>query len=107
MNMWKDVLTRLAETGKIIAQWQLASGVTFYMYIPAASAMGESTIKPESDVGFDEIVHLDILRSVPLGGLTATNDVEACQRTLTSVRGVLITEVPGGLRVSLEKPALP
>jgi len=99
--MWKDALSRLAGVGKVIAQWRLASGVTFFMYVPTASDMGDETLKPDSDVRFDELVQVDILRSVQLGGLTATNDVEACRRALMSIPRVRITEVSDGIRVSL------
>jgi hypothetical protein len=105
MNMWKDVISRLAEAGKFLAKWHLASGgVTFYMYLPAVSEMGDQTIKVDSDVRFDELVHLDIMKSWNLGGPTVTNDLDAVRRALDSARHVRVTELRDGdgIRVSLD-----
>ncbi|WP_447916576.1 hypothetical protein [Delftia acidovorans] len=99
--MWKDVITRLASVGKVMARWRLASGARLYMYVPAAEDMGDETVKPDSDVRFDELVQMDIMESVPLGGLTATNDVEACRRALVSIPRVRVMEVADGIQVSL------
>lgn len=101
--MWKDVITRLASAGKVMAQWRLASGARFFMYVPAAADLGDETLKPDSDVRFEELVQVDIMRSVPLGGLTATNDVEACRRALVSIPRVRVTEVADGIQVSLDE----
>ncbi len=73
------------------------------MYVPAAADLGDETVKPDSDVRFEELVQMDIMRSMPLGGLTATNDVDACRRALVSLPRVRVTEVPDGIQVSLDE----
>jgi hypothetical protein len=107
MNMWKDVISQLAKAGQILAKWHLASGVTFYMYLPAVSEMGDQTIKVDSDVRFDELVHLDIMKSWKLGRLTVTNELDAVRRALDSARHVRVTELRDGdgIRVSLDTSA--
>ena len=73
------------------------------MYVPTAANMGDETLKSDSDVRFEELVQVNIMRSVPLGGLTATNDVEACRRALASIPRVRVTEVADGIQVSLDE----
>jgi hypothetical protein len=65
--------------------------------------MGDEAVKPDSDVRFEELVQVDIMRSVPLGGLIATNDVEAYRRALVSIPRVRVTEVADGIQVSLDE----
>ncbi|GLS93024.1 hypothetical protein GCM10007918_03150 [Piscinibacter gummiphilus] len=101
--MWKDVVTCLASVGKVLAQWRLASGAKFFMYVPAVPDIGAETLRSDSDVRFEELVQVDIMRIVPLGGLTATNDVEACRRALVPIPYVRVKEVADGIQVRLNE----
>lgn len=105
--MWKILLAALTETGKVFAQWRVASGVTFYMYVPATADLGTETLTVGSDVRFDELVSLDIRRTVQLGGLAATNNVEACREALEQVSFARVSEIADGIRVTtMTKPSL-
>ncbi|WOI46523.1 hypothetical protein [Acidovorax sp. BLS4] len=101
MNHWKDVLAILSDAGHFLAHWHLHSGVAFYMYVPRRMDIGPETVKAVSDVRFEEIARLDIMRSVRLGGLDATNDIDACRRAAASIREVAVEEVEGGIQLSL------
>jgi len=80
--MWKDVLSSVAASGKVLAEWELKSGVKFQMFVPSLADMGEETIQFDSDVRFDEIEQMTIRGHVQLGRLTASNDIEGCARAL-------------------------
>ncbi len=100
--MWKDVISKLAHAGKFIAEWKLSSGAAFYMYVPAPGDLGKETIKVDSDVRFDELVQLNIMPVVKLGGLTASNDVDACRVALQDLSYVHVSERDGGISVGLK-----
>ena len=70
------------------------------MYVPRRMDMGSDTLKPDSDVRFDEIARLDIMQGLRLGGLDATNDIDACRRVLGSGHEVVLREVEGGIQLS-------
>lgn len=99
MDNWKRVIVSLSTVGKVMASWQLASGVTFFMFMPSAEAIGEETITKESDVRFEEIVSLDILRTVQLGGLSVSNDIEMCRLALENDKAIRFVSIPQGIRV--------
>ncbi|MDX4953507.1 hypothetical protein [Delftia acidovorans] len=101
MNPWKHVLAKLSDTGPLLAHWHLYSGVAFYMYVPRKSDIGSETIKPDSEVRFEEIARLDIMRSLRLGGLEATNDLDVCQRAVASIPEIALQEIEGGIQLSL------
>ena len=101
MNHWKDVLAKLSDAGPLLAHWHLYSGVAFYMYVPRKPDIGSETVKPDSDVRFEEIARLDIMRSLRLGGLDATNDIDACQRAVASIPEIAVQEIEGGIQLSL------
>jgi hypothetical protein len=100
MNMWKDVIGRLASATRVIAEWRLSSGVTFYMYLPTRVEMGDETIKADSDVRFDEINQVTVMRTAKLGGFTAKNDLAACREALTGISSVQLVELDEGIRIS-------
>jgi hypothetical protein len=101
MNHWKIVLAKLSDAGQILAHWHLHSGISFYMYVPRESDLGSETLKPDSDVRFEEIARLDIVRSLRLGGLDATNDIDACRRAVASSHEAALQEMEGGIQLSL------
>ena len=71
------------------------------MYLPRKSDIGSETIKPDSEVRFEEIARLDIMRSLRLGGLEATNDLDVCQRAVASIPEIALQEIEGGIQLSL------
>lgn len=62
--------------------------------------MGSDTLKPDSDVRFEEIVRLDIMQVLRLGGLDTANDVDACRRVLVSSHEIVLREVEGGIQLN-------
>ena len=86
-----------------MASWQLKSGVTFFMFIPGAEAIGEETITRESDVRFEEIVSLDILGTVKLGGISVSNNIETCRAILESDKTIRVMSIDEGIRVVQHK----
>ncbi|MCY1521060.1 hypothetical protein D9M68_558590 [compost metagenome] len=106
MNHWKEVLAKLSDAGHFLAHWHLHSGVAFYMYVPKKPDIGSETLRPDSDVRFEEVARLDIMRSLRLGGLDATNDVDACRRAVASIREVALLEIEGGIQLSLHDTAV-
>jgi hypothetical protein len=103
MDIWKRTLVNLSTVGKVMASWQLESGVTFFMFIPNAEAMGEETITKESDVRFDEIVSLDILNTMQLGGLSVSNDIEMCRVALERDKTIRLVSIQDGVRVTADR----
>lgn len=101
MNPWKNVLASLSDAGHFLAHWHLHSGVACYMYVPRRLDIGEETIRAGSDVRFEEIARLDIMCSLRLGGLDASNDIDACRRAAASIGEVAVEEVEGGIQLSL------
>ena len=101
MNHWKDVLAKLSDAERFLAHWHLHSGVAFYMYVPTRTEIGSETLKPDSDVRFEEIACLDIMGSLRLGGLDARNDINACRDALASIPEVAVQEIEGGIRLSV------
>jgi hypothetical protein len=101
MSHWKNVITQLANAGKILARWHLNSGAAPFMYIPTENILDIDTINPTSDVSFDEITHLDILNSIKVGSITIKNDVDKCKIFLESIAGVRVYSIAEGIRIEL------
>lgn len=99
MNKWKNILTNLSTAGKFLASWQLESGVTFFMFIPAVEAMAVETLTEESDIRFEDIVSIEILKKLQLGGLWFSNDLTACRLAIERMSEVNVVDVVGGLRI--------
>lgn len=100
MDIWKTALSKLISAGKVMATWQLKSGVTFFMFVPSPDVMGDETVTNESDVRFDEIVSLDILEHMQLGAISVSNNVERCRSVLCQAEGLVLSNIPGGIRVT-------
>lgn len=101
MNPWKEVLVKLSKAGNFLARWHLQSGVEFYMYIPREMDMGSDVVRPGSGVRYEEILSLEIMGFLSLGGLNAANDINACRQALASIHEVSYREIEGGIELSL------
>lgn len=98
---WKEIIGKLASATKVLAEWRLSSGVNFYMYLPLPFQMGSETIKTDSDIRFDELDKLIILKRMTFGSLAADNDIETCRQILNSARLGKVSELGEGICVSL------
>jgi len=103
-RVWKETLARIATAGKVLAEWRLLSGVTFQMYVPPPASAASESIHPDSDVRFHEIETLRIMQSVKLGGLAATNDLDAVRRALGHDPRLDVADTGGELTVRLAAP---
>jgi hypothetical protein len=95
---WKRTLTALHETS-VLAEWRLASGVQFYMQVPAQERLTEQGVEG-STVEYAEISALVIRREQPLGGVVTRNDLELVRQKLEAVPGLLISATTEALHLT-------
>jgi hypothetical protein len=103
MSDWKHVLAALSSRGSFVAEWQLHSGVTFFMYIPSVTDLGADTLHRGSATRYCERERITIRHQQKLGRQTADNNVLLCSQLLAAVPGIEVKENEDGITVSLSQ----
>jgi len=69
------------------------------MYVTPADTLGEDRIVMEDPIYYDEIAYLEVFQKIKSGQLYVSNDVDKCRELISSIRGISIVDVPGGMRI--------